>query len=290
VVLVFHDQSSEVAAQQALRRSEAYIKTVLDHLPIGIAVNSVNPSVTFHYMNDNFPAFYRTTREKLADLDAFWDAVYEDQSFRDSMRKRVLEDCASGIAERMCWDNIPITRKGQPTSFIKARNIALPDRGLMISTVSDVTERNQNEESLRRRAEEVESLLEVVPAAVLVASDPQCLKVMGNRRANELYEVKEKENLSVGALLKVRRYFTPEGRELLPSELPLRLASATNQDVRDKEFSMLLPSGKRMTILGSAVPLRDDQNQVRGSDSTSYASLICLNLSSADLSLGFTSG
>jgi PAS domain S-box-containing protein len=103
-----------------------------------------------------------------------------------------------------------------------------------------------------------------VPAAVLVASDPQCLKVMGNRRANELYEVKEKENLSVGALLKVRRYFTPEGRELLPSELPLRLAAATNQDVRDKEFSMLLPSGKRMTLLGSAVPLRDDQNQVRG--------------------------
>lgn len=51
------------------------IKDVMDNLPIGLAVNSVDPLVQFNYMNDKFPAFYRTTREALTIPDNFWNAV-----------------------------------------------------------------------------------------------------------------------------------------------------------------------------------------------------------------------
>ena len=54
------------------------MRSILDNLPIGIAVNSVDPAVTFDYMNDRFPEIYRTSKEKLAGTDRFWDAVYED--------------------------------------------------------------------------------------------------------------------------------------------------------------------------------------------------------------------
>jgi signal transduction histidine kinase/CheY-like chemotaxis protein len=117
----------------------------MGNLPIGVAVNSVDPSVDFLYMNDNFPRIYRTTREALSDPDAFWDAVYEDPAFREETRKRVLEDCASNDPERMHWDDVPITRQGEETSFINARNIALPEKSLMISTVWDVTDRKRAE-------------------------------------------------------------------------------------------------------------------------------------------------
>ncbi|CAG0996897.1 partial Diguanylate cyclase DgcM, partial [Rhodocyclaceae bacterium] len=76
------DITARKAAEAALRASEAFTKSVLDNLPVGIAVNSVDPAVRFSYMNDNFARAYRTTRERLADPDAFWEAVYEDADFR----------------------------------------------------------------------------------------------------------------------------------------------------------------------------------------------------------------
>ena len=136
--------------EEKLRESETFNRTVLNNLFIGIAVNSVDPDVTFNYMNNNFPACYRTTKEKLAEPDTFWDSVYEDPEFRKEIKKRVLDDCLSGDPSRMYWEDVPITRKGEETTFITARNIPIPDKQLMISTVWDVTKRKKAEKELER--------------------------------------------------------------------------------------------------------------------------------------------
>lgn len=146
---IVRDITARKQAEQTLRENEAFIKAVLDHLPIGIAVNSVDPAVNFNYMNDNFPGFYRTTREKLAAADAFWEAVYEEPKFREQIRKRILDDSSSGDPERMVWVDVPITRKGEETRFISARNTPVPGQPLVISAVWDVTERKQAEEEIR---------------------------------------------------------------------------------------------------------------------------------------------
>ncbi|MDO9549915.1 MAG: PAS domain S-box protein [Methanoregula sp.] len=135
-------------AEEALRNSEAYIKVILDSLPVGVAVNTIDPTISFTYMNDNFVRFYRTTREALARPDAFWDVVYEDPVVRDMYKKKVLDDCASGDPSRMIWPDIPITRKGEETTFVTARNVQIPEKNLMISTVWDVTDRKRAEEAL----------------------------------------------------------------------------------------------------------------------------------------------
>ncbi len=142
------DITERKRAEERLRESETFIKTVMENLPIGIAVNSVDPLVHFEYMNENFPRFYRTNREALTRQDGFWDAVYEDSEFRREIRTRVLEDCASGDPERMYWVDVPVTRKGEETRFITARNTPVTDKGLMISTVLDVTDRKRAEEEL----------------------------------------------------------------------------------------------------------------------------------------------
>lgn len=128
----------------------------------------------------------------------------------------------------------------------------------------DISERKRAMESLRHRAEEIERLLEAVPAAVWIANDPQCHTITGNRIANEFYEAKSKENVSATMLPDIRRFYTPDGREIPAEELPMQKAVATNQDVRNTEVDVQLPSGRRFTMFGSAVPLRDQAGNVRG--------------------------
>jgi len=160
IVAIFDDITDRKKAEEALHENEAFIRAVLDSLPIGIAVNSVDPLVKFEYMNDNFPKYYRTTREKLADPDAFWDVVYEDQEFKEKIRKRVIEDCASGDLEKMYWEDVPISRKGDQTAFVSARNIPVPYKQLMISLVWDVTKRKYAEDELKKYREHLEDLVE----------------------------------------------------------------------------------------------------------------------------------
>ncbi len=166
---VWRDITDRKRAEEALRRSETFIKSVMANLPIGIAVNSVDPAVKFEYMNENFPRFYRTTREALAEPDAFWEAVYEDPEFRAEIKKRVAADVAGGDPERMHWDDVPITRSGEKTTYITAGNIPLPDRGLVISTVSDVTARKEAETALRRALERLRRFIDANIIGVVVA-------------------------------------------------------------------------------------------------------------------------
>jgi len=131
--------------EEKLRKREGFIRAVLDNLPIGVAVNSIDPRVVFGYMNDLFPKYYRTTREAITDPDTFWNAVYEDPEFREKMKRQVLDDYASGDPARLYWPDVPITRRGSETTYITARNISLPGEGLSVSTVWDVTERKRLE-------------------------------------------------------------------------------------------------------------------------------------------------
>lgn len=153
---IFDDITEHKHMEKSLRENERLIKTVMDNLPVGVAVNSVDPTVVFTYMNDNFFKIYRSTREDLADPDAFWKVVYHDPVFREQIKKKVLDDCATGNPERMHWEGIPITREGQKTTYINAHNTPIPGSPLMISTVIDVTEIKRAEDEIRKLNEELE--------------------------------------------------------------------------------------------------------------------------------------
>ncbi|MCK4507212.1 MAG: PAS domain S-box protein, partial [Desulfuromonadales bacterium] len=145
-----HDVTKNRQAEESRQEMQELLLAVLDNLPVGVAVNTVDPAVNFEYMNDNFLKYYRTSREALGRSETFWDAVYEDSEFREEIKARVLNDCASGDLARMYWEDVPITRKGEETTFISARNTPVWGKPLMISTVWDVTEHVNLEKQLRQ--------------------------------------------------------------------------------------------------------------------------------------------
>jgi PAS domain-containing protein len=149
-IIAHENITTRKLAELELSKNRSFIMSVIENLPIGLAVNSVDPTVAFEYMNSNFAKFYGTTFEELSSPDSFWEVVYEDPAFREELKNRVLSDIATGKPEKMVWRDIPITRNGKLVNYITARNIPLYEKNLMISTVWDVTDRKLDEEQITR--------------------------------------------------------------------------------------------------------------------------------------------
>ncbi|MGB9929389.1 MAG: PAS domain S-box protein [Methanosarcina sp.] len=141
-----------------------------------------------------------------------------------------------------------------------------PAKGKIALILRDISERKRLEEQIRQRAEEVETVMKVAPAAIWIGHDPQCHNITGNQMANEFYEAEDGENVSAN-ITPVRRFFF-EGHELAADELPMQESVLKDTDIKNVEFDVLLPSGKWRTLLGSASPLHDAEGMVRGSVGT----------------------
>ncbi|MHC1743623.1 MAG: PAS domain S-box protein [Syntrophobacteraceae bacterium] len=138
----------------------------------------------------------------------------------------------------------------------------------------DITDRKRaeralrlSEEKSRQRAEELEKLMDLAPIAIFIGHDPQCHNITGNRAALRIYEADGSENLTAspapGQPAQQRQYFR-NGRVLAGEELPMQYAASHDVDVLNEEVDVLLPSGRRITLLGSASPLRESSGRVRG--------------------------
>lgn len=165
-VTIASDITERRIAEEALIESEAFTRVVMDNLPIGLAVNSVDPNVGFEYMNDKFPEIYGTNRRMLEKADSFWEAVYEDPAYREEIKTKVLAAIATGDPEKMHWEDVLIKQKGKKTRYVWAQNTPIPYKSLMISTVWDVTKRKNAEINLRKSEEKFRSIIDSIPLAI----------------------------------------------------------------------------------------------------------------------------
>ena len=143
--------------ESALRKSETLLRTVMDNLPVGVAVHSIEPVVRFEYMNDNFVKFYRTSREALEQPDGFRTAFRENPEFWERIKTGIIADGASGEQKRRQWLEIPIERQGEETTYIDARSIPIPGHQLIVSTVRDMTDQKRMQENIQRLNNELET-------------------------------------------------------------------------------------------------------------------------------------
>ncbi len=142
-------------AEKALQEKNEFIYTVLNNLPIGVALNTINEGSAM-YMNKKFEEIYGWPREELTDTENFFRRVYPDPSYREVLKKKIMEDMQSGDPERMHWENILTTRQDGQQRIVNALNIPLMDQNTMVSTVLDVTKQKRAESDLRELNQELE--------------------------------------------------------------------------------------------------------------------------------------
>ncbi len=141
-----------IAAEELRQRNE-FIQAVIDNLPIGLALNNISSGQKL-YVNKQFEEIYGYSDVEIPDVLTFFDKVYPDPVYRELIKDRVMDDMDSGDPLRMIWDNLMITTKSGEHRYIYARNIPLPTQDLMVSTVTDITERKRAEEAKAKLEEQ----------------------------------------------------------------------------------------------------------------------------------------
>ncbi|HIK17839.1 MAG TPA: PAS domain S-box protein, partial [Leptolyngbyaceae cyanobacterium M33_DOE_097] len=119
---------------------------------------------------------------------------------------------------------------------------------------------------LTNRVDELQSLFDIIPVGVAIATDPSCAEMQHNAYLRELLGVDSGHNISKSAPASEQPPYRvlQNGQEIPVENLPMQVAARTGIEVRDAEFDILLPDGTIRQLLSYARPLHDQQNQVRG--------------------------
>ena len=149
----------------------------------------------------------------------------------------------------------------------------------VLAISQDITELVEAQEALRQsraeaeaRAVELQAVLDIAPVAIWIAHDPLCLRITGNRHADEIImQVPRGANISASAAhgdadvtFKVFR----DSIELKPEELPAQVATATGRPVADEVLELRFSDGRVVNLFEGAVPLFDTAGRVRGAIAT----------------------
>jgi len=150
------ESQNEIEKQnKELRERNIFIQTILDNLPISVALNSFDKSEAT-YINKKFEEIYGWHAEQIISIPDFFIKIYPDEEYRNNIIERIMNDINSGDQSRMHWENIQITTSNGTQKIVNAVNIPLLEQNTMVSTVMDMTELYNIQSELIRAKEKAE--------------------------------------------------------------------------------------------------------------------------------------
>ena len=289
-------------AEEDLRETRDYLESLIDYANAPIIV--WDPSFRITRFNH---AFERLTGLRAAEALGEPLSILFPESSRDKSLDHIRRALAGehwetveipilksdGSIRTVLWNSANIYVRNETTIIATiAQGQDITDRKLAEELLQEAKEelevsaeelRQQNdvllrtqsalqmsEEHARARSDELEIVLDSVPAGIWIAHDPQALHITGNKLSYEWLHIPPGANASKSAPEGERpetfRMFK-DGKELQPGDMPVQL-SAMGKEIHDYEFTFVYPDGTERYVLGNAMPLLSDNGNSRGSVSS----------------------
>jgi PAS domain S-box-containing protein len=260
------------AAERALRESEERYRTILENTPVGFFQST--PEGRYLRVNPAMARIlgYDSPEDMLATITDIATQVHGDPARREEFKRLLAErgEVIEFVNQNRRKDGSHIFTSTNARVVNDEHGQLLYYEGFMI----DITERRRAEEALRdsvrrerERAAELQTIMDVVPASILIAHDQMCQLVTGNRAAYNARGYPLNSNLSATAPdnpyrppFKVRQ----NGLQILPVDFALQVAAATGVEIRDMEHELIFDDGRTTYELANVVPMLDEAGRPRG--------------------------
>lgn len=121
-------------------------------------------------------------------------------------------------------------------------------------------------EALRRRAEELEAVVDVLPVGIFLADDPRCTSIRANPAGATMLGLRAESNASKSGPSAEQLPFrvVRDGADVAAEDLPMQRATRTGQAVHGEEYDIVHSDGSESRLLEYATPLYDERRRVRG--------------------------
>jgi PAS domain S-box-containing protein len=256
-------------AEIALRESEARFRNMADHAPFMVWVT--DPTGYCTYLSQSWYDFSGQTPD--TGLGFGWlEAVHPDD--QESSKATFL--AANDRHESFRLEYRLRRKDGEYSWAIDAATPWFGEDGQYkgcVGSVIDISDRKQAELALREseaiariRAEELETLMEVVPVGIWLAHDPDCRQVTVNQAAYKLMRAEPGDPTTAtpaDSIYPFKFKLQNKGQDIPAEELSLQKAGQMGQEVV-QEAELVFEDGVVHYMYGRAVPLRDEAGNVRG--------------------------
>lgn len=263
----------DVTEQRLVEQEQHRLASIVENSPDFIGTANLDGQLIYL----NLAGRAMVGLEPTAPVNELRGTDFHAPEYENYMRHHILPT----VMEQGFWEGESLMRHVQTGELIPVHQIAFVNRDrqtgqpLSIATVArDIRDRKRAEEAildlnreLQRQLTESQTLLEVIPIGIGIATDPDCKNIRVNPAFARQLGIPSTENASLSAPNQEKptsfKVYT-DGRELSPEELPMQYAATHGVEVLDLEVDVVRDDGKVVTLLEYAAPLFDEAGKTRG--------------------------
>lgn len=189
----------------------------------------------------------------------------------EDVQGKLVDEIFQGATELFMHIIDRIMTEGEPCSY----EVCLPNMDKYFRFISIPlgdnfitmgTEIKNAQNKLQNANKELNTLIEMLPMSICVTYDKDARTMCANPYMEKLLSIYPDSNKSQNVISRAKSDFKSclKCQMLLPEELPIYEALKTGKAVNDSEFDVLRNDGEIIKLRGNAVPLFDDNGDVRG--------------------------